>query len=67
MTDGPVDERQTARGPAVVVALLRAAHPGPTLAVTAIAALLTVAFGLPVQRGVLVTLAVLVCYKSCND
>jgi 4-hydroxybenzoate polyprenyltransferase len=59
MTDRPVNERPTAHGPTAVVPLLRAAHPGPTFAVTAIASLLTVAFGLPVQRGVLVTLAVL--------
>lgn len=63
-SDRPLDERPsyerpTVRGPAVVVALLRAAHLGPTLAVTAIAALLAVAFELPLQRAVLVTLAVL--------
>lgn len=59
MTRGHGPERPPARGPAAVVALLRAAHLGPTLAVTAIAALLAVAFALPLQRTVLVTLAVL--------
>lgn len=49
----------TVRGPAVIVPLLRAAHPGPTAAVTTIAALLSVAFDLPTHRAVLVTLAVL--------
>ena len=39
-------------------ALLRAAHPGPTLAVTALAALLARALGLGGGRGLLVTAAV---------
>jgi 4-hydroxybenzoate polyprenyltransferase len=59
MTDGVVARRSTARGPAVIVLLLRAAHPGPTLAVTSIAALLSIAFDLPAHRAVLIMLAVL--------
>lgn len=53
-----VTPRSAARNPAVVPALLRAAHLGPTLAVTTIAALLALTFGLPAQRAVVVTLAV---------
>ena len=56
---GQATTRRTARRPARIAQLLTAAHLGPTVAVTAIAGLLAVAFDLPVQRGVLVTLAVL--------
>lgn len=44
--------------PAVVLPLLRAAHLGPSVAVTTIVALLALALGLPVYEGVVVTLAV---------
>lgn len=43
----------------VVVPLLRAAHLGPSLAVTALVALLAVAFDLPARQGVALTAAVL--------
>jgi 4-hydroxybenzoate polyprenyltransferase len=43
---------------AVALPLLRAAHLGPSVAVTTIAALLAVALDLPVSRGVVVTAAV---------
>ncbi len=55
---GPVTTDQQVRGPAVALALLRASHLGPSLAVTTIAALLAVAFGLSADRGLVVTLAV---------
>ena len=42
-----------------VVALVGAAHPGPSVAVTAVAALLGVAADLSAGRVVVVTLAVL--------
>ncbi len=50
--------RAVAARPAVVLPLLRAAHFGPSVAVTTIAALLALALGLPVSKGVVVTLAV---------
>jgi 4-hydroxybenzoate polyprenyltransferase len=53
-----VTTRAVAARPAVVLPLLRAAHFGPSVAVTAIVALLALALGLPVYKGVVVTLAV---------
>lgn len=50
--------RAEAARPAVVVPLLRAAHVGPSLAVTTIVALLAVALGLPAYEGVVITAAV---------
>ncbi len=50
--------RAGAARPAVVLPLLRAAHFGPSVAVTAMVALLALALGLPVSKGVVVTLAV---------
>ena len=50
--------------------LLRAAHPGPVLAVVVLAVLLGVSFGLSPERVVLVGLAVLAGQLSvgwCND
>ncbi len=44
--------------PGVVLPLLRAAHFGPSVAVTTIAILLALALGLPVYEGVVVTVAV---------
>ena len=51
------DQRAAIR-PAVWLPLLRAAHLGPSVAVTTIAALLALAMGLPAHRGVVVTMAV---------
>lgn len=48
----------TATRPSVLVPLLRAAHFGPSVAVTTIVGLLTLALHLPTGRGVLVTAAV---------
>jgi 4-hydroxybenzoate polyprenyltransferase len=56
--DGTVTTRAEAARPAVVLPLLRAAHFGPSVAVTAIVALLALALGLPVYEGVVVTVAV---------
>jgi 4-hydroxybenzoate polyprenyltransferase len=53
-----VTTRVAAVRPAVVRPLLRAAHLGPSLAVTTITALLALALGLPLSQGVVVTLAV---------
>ncbi len=50
---------EASRGPIRVVALLRAAHLGPCVAVTAVVALLAVGQGLSAYRGVVVTAAVL--------
>ncbi len=47
-----------ADAPSATAALLRAAHIGPTLAVTTVVALLAVGQHLPADRGVLVTAAV---------
>ena len=44
--------------PSALPALLRASHPGPTVAVTALTALLAVAAGLGLRTGLLVTAAV---------
>lgn len=44
--------------PAVVLLLLRAAHVGPSVAVTTIVALLCLALDLPAHKGVVVTVAV---------
>lgn len=44
--------------PAVVLSLLRAAHFGPSVAVTTIVALLALAWGLPKDNAVFITLAV---------
>lgn len=46
-------------GTVVVVPLLRAAHFGPTIAVTAVVALLAQSFGLSVRQGAVITAAVL--------
>lgn len=59
MSHDPPTSRPTAHGRALILPLLRATHPGPTAAVTTIAALLCVAFDVPAQRAVLLTLAVL--------
>jgi 4-hydroxybenzoate polyprenyltransferase len=56
--DGTVTTRAGAGRPAVVLPLLRAAHFGPSVAVTTIVALLALALGLPVHAVVVVTLAV---------
>ena len=53
MPSEPVSASSTSR-----TALVRACHPGPTLAVTVLVALLSVALGLDVATGVLVTAAV---------
>lgn len=53
MPSEPVSASSSSR-----TALLRASHPGPTLAVTLLVSLLSVALGLDVARGVLVTAAV---------
>jgi 4-hydroxybenzoate polyprenyltransferase len=53
-----VTTRVAAVRPAVVRPLLRSAHLGPSVAVTTITALLAFALGLPLSRGVVVTLAV---------
>ena len=53
---GPARERSRM---SVVVPLLRAAHLGPSLAVTALVALLAVAFDLSARQGVALTAAVL--------
>jgi 4-hydroxybenzoate polyprenyltransferase len=53
-----VTTRAEAARPAIVLPLLRAAHFGPSVAVTAIVVLLAVAMGLPVYEGIVVTLAV---------
>lgn len=45
--------------PGVVPPLLRAAHVGPSVAVTSITALLALALGLPARQGAVVTAAVL--------
>lgn len=58
-TDNRVTIRATEARPRSLVPLLRAAHLGPSIAVTTIAALLALAFGLPAHRGVVLTLAVL--------
>ena len=50
--------RAEAARPAVVLPLLRAAHVGPSVAVTTIVALLALALGLPLYAGVVVTVAV---------
>ena len=50
--------RAAAVRPAVALPLLRAAHPGPSVAVTTIVALLALALDLPAYKGVVVTLAV---------
>jgi 4-hydroxybenzoate polyprenyltransferase len=55
---GTVTTRAEAARPAVVLPLLRAAHFGPSVAVTAIVALLALAVELPASRGVVVTVAV---------
>jgi 4-hydroxybenzoate polyprenyltransferase len=53
VSSDPVSASSTSR-----TALVRACHPGPTLAVTVLVALLSVALGLAVTRGLLVTAAV---------
>jgi 4-hydroxybenzoate polyprenyltransferase len=53
-----VTARPGAIRPAVALPLLRAAHVGPTVAVTSITALLALALALPASRGVVVTAAV---------
>jgi 4-hydroxybenzoate polyprenyltransferase len=53
-----VTTRAEAARPAVVLPLLRAAHVGPSVAVTTIVALLALSSGLPVYEGVVVTMAV---------
>jgi 4-hydroxybenzoate polyprenyltransferase len=53
-----VTTRAEAAGPTVLVPLLRAAHFGPSVAVTSIVALLAVALDLPTYKGVVVTAAV---------
>lgn len=53
MPSEPVSASTTSR-----IALVRACHPGPTLAVTVLTALLSVALALPFGAGVLVTAAV---------
>jgi 4-hydroxybenzoate polyprenyltransferase len=53
VSSDPVSASSTSR-----TALVRACHPGPTLAVTVLVALLSVALGLEVTRGLLVTAAV---------
>jgi 4-hydroxybenzoate polyprenyltransferase len=53
-----VTTRAEAARPAVVLPLLRAAHFGPSVAVTTIVALLALALDLPVYKGVVVTVAV---------
>jgi len=53
-----VTTRAVAARPAVVLPLLRAAHLGPSVAVTTIVALLAFALDLPGYRGVVVTVAV---------
>ena len=49
----------TARRPGVLLPLVRAAHAGPTVAVTTVVALLAVALGLGAYDGAVVTAAVL--------
>ncbi|MEX2549155.1 MAG: UbiA family prenyltransferase [Nitriliruptoraceae bacterium] len=53
-----VTTRAEAARPSVVLLLLRAAHFGPSVAVTTIVALLALALGLPLYKGVVVTVAV---------
>ncbi len=50
--------RAEAARPGVVLPLLRAAHPGPSVAVTTITALLALALDLPASEGAIVTGAV---------
>lgn len=57
--DASAREQDRVSVAATVAALLRAAHIGPTLAVTALAAALSVAAGMPADRTVLVAAAVL--------
>jgi len=56
--DGTVTTRPQATRSAVLLPLLRAAHLGPSVAVTTIVALLALAMDLPAYQGVVVTVAV---------
>ncbi len=57
--DGTVTTRPEAARPGTLPPLLRAAHLGPSVAVTTIVALLALALDLPVGQGLVVTAAVL--------